>query len=113
MVARTIDLSPAVVDLWYVPGDDVVLSLAWTDDDGTDTDFTGYTFESKVLYADDDSVLLSVAVGTPVGNDFTLTITDGQTTAMGAETRRLKWYLKWTVGGATRTVFEGSVRKRE
>lgn len=112
-MAKVIDLSPAVVDLWYVPGDDVVLNLAWTDDDGGDTDFTGYTFESKVLFADDDSLAQVIAVSTPVGNDFTLTMTDAQTSSLGAETRRLRWYLKWTVGGASRTVFEGSVRKRE
>lgn len=112
MVTRVIDLSPAEVDLWYKPGDDVVLDLAWTDDDGSDTDFTGYTMESKVLYADTDEVFTSLAVSTPVGNDFTLSLTDSQTTAMAAESRRLKWYLKWTVASATRTIFEGSVRKK-
>jgi len=72
-----------------------------------DISLVGYTFEAKVEPSDGSTAVSMTVANTDLANgQITIGLTDTQITAIGAGTTN-KWYLTWTISGASRRVLAG------
>lgn len=103
----TLDQTPAELDIAISIDDDFSYLVDF------DINLTGYTFAAGVVKYPENILKTTIAVAnTDLANgQITISLTDAQIAALGAGTH--KWYLTWTVGGASRRVLAGDFVVRE
>jgi uncharacterized protein (UPF0303 family) len=74
------------------------------------TSLTGYTFDSAIVlqeYPTKREQAVTVTIDNAGSGIITLSLTEAQTTALGAISNK-KWYLNWTIGGIKQTILAGN-----
>jgi hypothetical protein len=93
----TFSQTPGELDIEVGLGDDLSLLLDF------DISLAGYTFAGMV-----NSTPISIASTDLANGQITISLSDTQITALGAGNHR--WYLIWTLSGASRRVLAGEFR---
>jgi hypothetical protein len=105
MTTVTFQQLPSRLDIEVGLGDDwsPLLTIA--------QDMTGYTFSGAVVKGGVETVIAVTVTQLAPTAILRPTLTDAQITALGPGT--FSWYLKWTVGSATRRSHAGEFRVME
>jgi hypothetical protein len=106
----SLDLRAAHLDVDAIAGNDVVIVVTVTDADGVAVNVSGYTIQADVYRAGTSVATFTDAVSGAGSNVITLTLSDAQTTTLGADSSSMQWSLRVTSGTETREWIAGRFR---
>jgi len=101
--------APATVNIVAVAGDDLTVTLGITEN-GADYSWTGVTITTGIS-SGGSLVATNWTTATPTDGVLVLSLTDTQTTTLGAAT--YQWFCQFTKAGSTRSLIAGTLSVME
>jgi len=101
--------APATVNIVAVAGDDLTVTLGITEN-GADYSWTGVTITTGIS-SGGSLVATNWTTATPTDGVLVLSLTDTQTTTLGAAT--YQWFCQFTKSGSTRSLIAGTLSVME